>query len=699
VANGCQVHVETIFAGDTLLSIYPAGLLTPGAYARIATTIDPLRVRAPPWNLARNTEEVQVPCTPEEITRALDEILPFVQKPARYTGGEYNSVIKPWDDVSYRLALVFPEVYELGMSNLGLAILYDIANSQPDMLAERAFLPWVDMMDAMRRAAVPLYSLESRHPLRDFDVLGFSLPYEQVYTNALAVLDLAGIPLLACNRDPGVPLVLAGGSAVLNPEPMHAFFDAFFLGEGEEAIVTIVATWIQARRAGLERAPALRRLAQIPGIYVPAFYHPQYYSDGRLLSVDPLPQYADVAPRTIVKRILPALPPPPTKFVVPFVDIVHNRASVEIQRGCARGCRFCQAGMIYRPVRERPLAEVLEAVEQAVNGTGFDEVCFLSLSASDYSHVEELVGEVAIRHGKGKLSVGLPSLRIDTMSVDLTGRLEETRRRSGFTFAPEAATDRLRGVINKPIATQSMLDVARQVFGRGWRTIKLYFMIGHPTQTLEDVEAIADLAHQVRRIGFELMGKRSSVRVAVSTLVPKPHTPFQWLPMADDTEIREQIAVLERRLRGPGLTLSWNDPRETLLEAALSRGDRRLSDVIQRAWELGAVLDGWGDRFNHAAWRQAFGELGIDPNWYARRERATDEVLPWDHFSVGVTKRFLRREYERALTGQTTEDCREMCSACGILTQFRYERESVGEDGWGCPPLSRRSKLQVEIQG
>jgi radical SAM family uncharacterized protein len=635
-------------------------------------------------------------CTPGEISRALEDILPFVQKPARYTGGEYNSVLKSWHEASYRLALVFPEVYELGMSNLGLAILYDIVNSQPDMLAERAFLPWVDMLDAMRRSVIPAYSLESRHRLSDFDVLGFSLPYEQVYTNVLAMLDLAGIPILSRNRDQASPLILAGGSAVLNPEPMHAFFDAFFLGEGEDAIVNIVATWVQARRAGLERAEALRRLAQIPGIYVPAFYQPQYHSDGRLLSLAPLPEHAEVAPRTIVKRIVPELPPPPTKFVVPFIDIVHNRAVIEIQRGCARGCRFCQAGMVYRPVRERPLAEVLEAVGQAVDRTGFEEVCFLSLSASDYSHVEELVGEVAIRHGTTRLSVGLPSLRTDTMSVDLTGRLEETRRRSGFTFAPEAATDRLRKVINKPIATETMLDVARQVFSRGWPTLKLYFMIGHPTQTLEDVEAIADLAHQVRRIGFELLGRKSSVRVAVSTLVPKPHTPFQWLPMAEDKEIREQIAVLERRLRGPGLTFSWNDPRETLLEAALSRGDRQLSDVIQRAWELGAVLDGWGDRLNHAAWNQAFAELGIDPNWYARRERALDEVLPWDHLSVGLTKRFLWREYQRALTGEITEDCRETCCTCGILAQFGNERESVGEDRWGCPPRSRRPKVRGE---
>jgi radical SAM family uncharacterized protein len=637
--------------------------------------------------------------TPTEITRALETILPFVQKPARYTGGEYNSVVKQWGEISHRIALLFPEVYELGMSNLGMAILYYSANSQPDMLAERAFLPWVDMLDAMRRAGVPLYGLETRHPLHDFDVLGFSLPYEQVYTNVLAMLDLAGIPLLARDRGPAIPLILAGGSAALNPEPMHAFFDAFFLGEGEEAIVEIVTVWARARRTDRSRVEALRQLATIPGIYVPAFYRPQYDANGRLVSVDPLPEHSDVAPPTIVKRIVPALPPPPTKLIVPFVDIVHNRAAIEIQRGCARGCRFCQAGWIYRPVRERGLAEVLEAVDKTVHETGFQEIGFLSLSASDYSHIEELVGQVATRYAKGRLSVGLPSLRIDTMSVDLTEKLEETRRRSGFTFAPEAATDRLRRVINKPIATETLLEVAGQVFSRGWLTIKLYFMIGHPTQTVEDVEAIADLAHQVRRIGHQALGRKSSVRVAVSTLVPKPHTPFQWLPMADETSLRKQIGVLERRLRGPGLALSWNDPRETLLEAALSRGDRRLSSAIQRAWELGAVLDGWGDRLNHAAWVQAFGDFRLDPNWYARRERPADEVLPWDHLSVGVSKRFLRREYERALVGEITDDCRHTCQACGILGRFRDPRRPAVEDTWGCPTNSPRSAVQVENSG
>lgn len=629
--------------------------------------------------------------TPQEIGRRLERALPTVQKPARYTGGEYNSIVKPWDAIPYRLALVFPDIYDLGMSNLGLAILYDLVNRHPDMLAERAYTPWVDMIAAMRREGIPLYSLETRHPLTDFDVIGFSLPYEQLYTNVLTTLDLAGIPLRAAERGDDVPLILAGGSACLNPEPMHAFFDAFFFGEGEEAITEIVRTWTDARRAGLSRRQALIRLAGIEGIYVPALYAVHYHPDGTIAGRTSL----DPAGRpVIVKRIVPTLPPPVTRFIVPFIDTVHNRAAIEIQRGCTRGCRFCQAGMIYRPVRERPLAEVLAAVDEIVAATGFEEIGFLSLSSSDYHAIGELVRQVVARYGNEKLSIGLPSLRIETFSVELMEQLEKGRRRSGFTFAPEAATDRLRDVINKPIATELLLETARQVYRRGWTTIKLYFMIGHPTQTLADVQAIADLTHQVRRIGRQELGPKANVRVGVSTLVPKAHTPFQWAALADDATIRAQIALLERQLRGPGIEFSYNNPDETLIEAALSRGDRRLADVIETAWRLGARFDGWGDQFNLAAWRQAFAAHGLDPDWYARRARRPDEILPWDFVSVGVKRAFLEAEYRHALAGGVIDDCREHCYSCGILGQFKEMRRAAADDAWGCPPLGSGKQRQ-----
>ncbi|MBN1658999.1 MAG: TIGR03960 family B12-binding radical SAM protein [Anaerolineae bacterium] len=618
------------------------------------------------------------------MDKRLEQLLPNVTKPARYTGGEWNSLVKEWGACDVRWALAFPDIYDLGMSNHGLSILYDRLNHAPGVLAERVFAPWIDMEEAMRGARLPLFSLESRRPLAQFDVIGFSLPSEQLFTNLLNMLDLAGLPVLARDRGDGHPLVIAGGGAVFNPEPLADFVDAFAIGEGEEVIFEITAAVREAKRENLPRAELLRCLARIPGIYVPRFYEVRYYDDGTLAEVRPTVAEAAMPVR---KRIVTTLPPPVTRPVVPYLETVHNRAAIEIQRGCGRGCRFCHAGMTYRPVRERPLDEILAAIDELIAATGYEEIALLSLSSSDYYDIEGLVGALVERYGDRQLSISLPSLRIDSVSVDLMDRLQATGRRSSFTFAPEAATERLRGVINKPIRDEDLLSVAEEVYRRGWKTIKLYFMIGHPTQTIEDVAAIVDLAMAVRDVGRRALGRKAQVNVGVSTLVPKPHTPFQWVPLASEDEVRVQQDYLKEHLRGPGLKLNWTDYQLTLLEAVLSRGDRRLGSVIHRAWQLGARFDAWGDQFKGEAWRQAFREAEVDVGFYAWRERSVDEVLPWDHIDSGVSKRFLARDYQASLRGETHPDCREQCYGCGILTAFGDECAGLPVDAWVCPPV------------
>jgi radical SAM family uncharacterized protein len=614
----------------------------------------------------------------------LERILPTVRKPGRYVGGEYNSVVKDWDSASVRVCLAFPDIYDLGMSNLGVAILYDILNALPGTLAERAYLPWVDMIAAMREAGIPLYSLESKRSVADFDIVGFSLPSEQLYTNLLEMLDLAGLPVRARDRDASYPLVVAGGHAAFNPEPVADFVDAFVIGDGERAAVELVQGFRKVREES--REAQLRALARIPGIYVPRFYGVRYNADpstgsGRSATVAAIVPGAPDVPVPVFKRVVSPLPPPPTRLIVPNVDVSHNRAAIEIQRGCTRGCRFCHAGVVTRPVRERPIEEVLAAIADILPQTGFEEVGLLSLSSSDYSDIERLVQAIIERFGDRHLSISLPALRADSFSVELTEAAAQGRR-TGFTFAPEAATERLRATINKPIATEQMLDVAREVFGRGWRTIKLYFLIGLPGERMEDVQAIADLAREVWRIGRKAHGRKVQVNVSVNTFVPKPHTPFQWVPLELSDSIREKQALLRRALRGRGLKLDYSDPEATVLEAALARGDRRLGAVIRRAWELGARFDAWDEQRDEAAWRQAFEEIGLDPGFYAHRERAPEEVFPWDVISTGVRKVFLLKDYQRSRRGETLVDCREQCHACGVLVAYK---DSWSED-WCCPP-------------
>jgi radical SAM family uncharacterized protein len=618
---------------------------------------------------------------------ALDHILLRVRRPGRYVGGEINSVSKDWEVTPTRVCLAFPDVYDLGMSNLGIAILYDILNSMDGVLAERSYAPWPDMATAMREVGMQLYSLESRHSLDNFDIIGFSLPYEILYTNMLEMLDLAGLPLLSKERNKSHPLVIAGGHATFNPEPVADFVDAFIIGEGEEVIVEVVQAYQHTR--GEDRNSQLTALAKIPGVYVPSLYDVAYKSDGTVARVEP---NSDIAPHPITRRIVPVLPPPVTRQMVPNTSIAHDRGVIEIQRGCTRGCRFCHAGIVTRPVRERPVEEILTAVDQIVAQTGYEEIALLSLSSSDYANISELVEAVTQQHQDQHLSISLPSLRIESFSVDLADGVSRGRR-SGFTFAPEAGTERLRGVINKDIPTGQMLEVAREVFRRGWRTVKLYFMIGLPGEDPDDVLAIIDLARAVRDEGRQAHGKRAQVNVSVSTFVPKPHTPFQWAPLAPTEEIEATQQVLRRALRGRGFKLSWNEPAITLVEAALSRGDRRLGPVVHRAWELGARFDGWDEWFDQEAWTTAFAEAyeaqssaPLSPiSFYAHRERELDEVLPWDHISTGVTKAHLRREWDMAREAQSRPDCRGQCYGCGILTSFGASWSPT----WCCPAVNQ----------
>lgn len=570
--------------------------------------------------------------------------------PARYTGNELNAAVVDHERARASILLAFPDVYEVGMSYIGFKILYSIVNSREGFVAERAFAPWPDMEAAMRAHDIPLYGLESLTRARDFDLIGFTLQYELSYSNVVNMLDLARVPRLAAERSDGDPIIIAGGPCAANPEPVADFFDLFAIGDGEEVIVEIMETMAGARQEGVDRQATIARLAGIPGIYCPTLHNK--------------------ATRRVVADLDAA--EYPRQFIVPYLEAVHDRVALEIMRGCSRGCRFCQAGMIYRPVRERSLPVLCDLARSLTESTGYEEMSLLSLSSADYTGIGDLARTMAGEYGSRGVAVSLPSLRVDSFSINLAREIEgERSRRTGLTFAPEAGTQRMRDVINKGVTRDDLMSAAADAFRAGWDSIKLYFMIGLPFETDEDVAGIADLAREVLWLGRDVARERGKagrvgVNVSVSSFVPKPHTPFQWCAQNSVEELLRKQELIRERARVKGLTVSFHDVRVSHLEAAFARGDRSLAAVISSAVDLGCRFDGWSEHFRPELWQQAFSEQGISSEAFANREYSFDEPLPWDAIDMGVTKRFLRREAEKAALGLTTEDCRAgSCGGCG----------------------------------